>query len=221
MASKIVPTTFTGPSGREYTMYGPKGDHQVNHWRAGHFYEGNAGGILKWAWENPRYFERVVDIGASLGNHSVFFAGELGSEVIAIEPHTPEIAEWGVAANGLSDRVDVHEALIGWQRHYKMISPPPGNIGMASYEPCGEAEADCRGQYLEDVICDYWPTAIKIDAEAMGIEVLVSSEYTIGIANPAIIMETNRVETADRLLPRHTRIPQVFNSTPTHVWIPS
>jgi len=207
-------------------MHGPEGDHQVRHWRAGHFYEYGERGVLRWAYDNPQYFERVVDVGACLGNHSVFFAGELGAKVFAIEP-APANGEYlkkNLSANNLWDRVQTRGYLIGPQIDYRLVPPPEGNVGMTRFERAGADELTKTGHFLAHVIGTFKPTAIKIDAEGMSLHALIASMGIVTIHRPLVIMEeTDRVnlETADWLLSDHTRLPKVFNATATHVWIPS
>src|SRR5690606_20525994 len=51
-----------------------------------------------------------VDVGANLGNHTVYFAQVLGREVVAVEPEpmNASLLRDNVALNSLEDRVEIH-----------------------------------------------------------------------------------------------------------------
>ena len=211
-----------GPSGRKYTLNGPKNDHQVRHWQAGHFYEYGNNGVLNWAYQHPAWFVRVIDLGACLGNHAVFFAGELGADVVAVEPMWSTYAKLNARANYLSHKIRVVRSLIGMSRLYKCIEPPKNNAGMARFEPASDLEGGLImvGQSLSVLVDDFAPTCIKVDCEGMEEEVVRASLDVITEHHPLLIIETDDTATIDALLPNHTRLPIAFNATPTHVYKP-
>jgi FkbM family methyltransferase len=57
----------------------------------------------------------VIDVGANIGNHAVFFGAILNAPVYAFEPYPPnqELLDRNIAANGLSGQVTVHRCAIG------------------------------------------------------------------------------------------------------------
>ncbi len=57
----------------------------------------------------------VIDVGANIGNHTVFFAGVMGAPVVAVEPDPANLAllQRNLAVNGLAGRVQVHACALG------------------------------------------------------------------------------------------------------------
>lgn len=207
--------TITGPSGRTYKMVGPEGDHQVRHWRRGVFYEAGPTGVLQWAYNNPRYFERVVDIGASLGNHSVFFAGELGSIVVSVEPHTHGYVQDNMTRNRLASTVVPF--VVGPPGKYQAVPGPVGNVGMTRFE---KADTGIRSMTLKRLCRDFIPTAIKVDAE--GSDVFWGSYNFVRHHKPLLIVEESEhiPKLEDALALTHKRLDSTFNATPTFIYVP-
>jgi len=215
------PIAIKGPSGRLYQMHQPLGgDHQSSHWKEGRFYEARPEDVLMWAYQNQHYFKRVVDVGASLGNHSVFFGGELGSEVFAIEPYTHDICEMNLKTNGI--KATLSKFVIGHPGRYAVVSAPKGNVGMTSFRPAEKDEWSKASRSLTFLCRDFEPTAIKVDAE--GANVFAGSWEWIASIKPLLIIEetdTDHLKNIDCILePTHRRMEQVFNSTPTHIYLP-
>lgn len=77
----------------------------------------------------------ILDIGANIGNHAVFFAAILDARVHAFEPFPPnqELLELNVAANSLEDRVTIHRCALGEQVTTGATSLGlPNNLGTVS-----------------------------------------------------------------------------------------
>lgn len=219
----LQPIPIKGPSGRIYRMYQPKGgDHQANHWRRGSFYEME---ILAWAYEHPDYFARVLDIGASIGNHAIFFAGELGAQVLAVEPYTDNIVRTNAVLNGLQRKIETHKVIIGKPGFCTVKPGPAGNVGMTTF-PYVESDI---GQWvmgtrtIPQVCGEFIPTAVKIDAE--GSDALWGAFGFLTKHKPLIMIEeidADRLSAIDGMLgASHERIDRVFNATPTHIYLPT
>ena len=56
-----------------------KNEHIQKHWVAGNYYEASKIGLLSYL-KRGGYKGRALDIGASIGNHTVYFANELGCD---------------------------------------------------------------------------------------------------------------------------------------------
>lgn len=207
--------TITGPSGRTYEMDGPKDDHQARHWERGVFYEKD---LLDWCYANPQYFSRVLDVGASLGNHSVFFAGELSSAVLAVEPYTPAWCAKNLRANKIT--ADILAYVVGPRGYYSAVPGPPGNVGMTRFRP--DRLGVLHGGPLSRLAESFAPTAIKIDIEGAG--PLYRSLAYVKRERPLLIIEETDADRLDlmdeRLTLTHARLDRVFNATATYVWIP-
>jgi FkbM family methyltransferase len=62
-------------------------EHIQKHWMGRVYYEANKSGLLRWIYNNHPKGLVYVDIGASIGNHTLFFANVMQAHrVIAIEP---------------------------------------------------------------------------------------------------------------------------------------
>lgn len=75
---------------------------------------------------------RVLDVGANIGNHTLFWAGVMGAGVVAVEPH-PIIADLlrrNVRKNGLESRVKILNVACGaGSAVVSMEIPDPQNMG--------------------------------------------------------------------------------------------
>ncbi len=74
----------------------------------------------------------VVDVGANIGNHTVFFAGLLGARVVAVEPEArnERVLRANATANGLGDRVEVHRVALGESAgSVRLVQRVAGNAG--------------------------------------------------------------------------------------------
>jgi FkbM family methyltransferase len=133
----------------------------------------------------------ILDIGANIGNHAIFFEKFLhAQEIILIEPHpaTIEHLRINIALNRLQH---VNESFLGFGLGNEMA------IGIMSYPLANPAAArfvpDERGSIrivpgdllFAQRIIDF----IKIDAEPMGLDVLRGLERVISRCSPDIYIE--------------------------------
>ncbi len=157
-----------------------------------------------------------VDIGANIGNHSVFFGKILGAaKVIAVEP-----GDWGyprlcfnLALNGLTGCSVTHKlALSDRAGRARMDFWAPGNHGtLAIHDGAGGEEVTLvTGDSLlegEDV------ALIKIDAERHEDHVLRGLEATLARCRPVLLLEaaqTDRAATEARLAALGYRTDRAF-----------
>lgn len=125
-----------------------------------------------------------VDVGAHIGNHSVYVA-KTGAKVVAIEPHpdTFEILERNVASNGLT--VDLVNAACG-------ASSAQASIELNDPANTGSAVITVGGGTIRVVTLDSLglaPSVVKIDVEGHELEVLKGAEQTLIAHRPAVIVE--------------------------------
>ena len=80
--------------------------------RAKTFYEID---LLRDAMSRLFFAKCAVDVGAHVGNHTVFFAKAMGLRTIAFEPNpiTFRLLEVNVAANGLAEQCRLYMAAVG------------------------------------------------------------------------------------------------------------
>jgi FkbM family methyltransferase len=138
--------------------------------------------------------QTVLDVGANIGNHSVFFLTHMGCRrLIAIEPFLPAYRHLlaNLALNSTA-RVDV--AMIGAalgvdEGTANLVPPTRFNIGLTRVDP---GPGDVRVLRGDDHFLSTPIDLIKIDVEGMEIEVLSGLSETIARHRPAIYVEAGR-----------------------------
>ncbi|OIQ32100.1 MAG: methyltransferase [Alphaproteobacteria bacterium MedPE-SWcel] len=136
-----------------------------------------------------------VDIGANIGNHSLYVASFLAArKVIPFEPNPKalKLLFANIAMNGLTDRFDLSHLGQG-------VAGNPGvgfgiedrnrNIGAARMMP-GEGEIQVTTGDI--ALANDDPDFIKIDVEGMEIEVLSGLRDTLARCRPALLVEVDR-----------------------------
>ncbi len=152
----------------------------------------------------------VLDIGAFIGSHTVYFAQRVGprGRVYAFEPqrHAFQMLCGNVALNALTNVtclpcVVSREA--GWRRLGEAPPTAAGNFSgtQALMVPTGEPTRVLRIDDLELLRCD----VMKIDVEGMETDVLAGAAATIERFKPIIYCENNRAERSAQMLGALTR----------------
>lgn len=165
----------------------------------------------------------VIDAGANIGNHTIFFGKILGARVIAFEPNreTFRILEKNTALNDLSARVELHRAALGGHEgRGRVVEIDTRNRGMDRI--VSDAEGDVAIVCLDEVVADRFVHLIKIDVEGMEAEVLRGASSILQRCNPHIIAEAATVQELVRieemLRPLGYRKLKRFNHTPTYLF---
>ena len=167
----------------------------------------------------------VVDVGANIGNHSLYLAAIAECQVEAFEPN-PELCEGlrrSVELNDLGRRVRVHEMGLGRVQataHFGVNSPH--NLGGQHLDV---GDGPLRVEPLDGFGFDRPVAALKIDVEGMEIDVLDGSRVLLGRDRPLVYVEC-ATEAGFRQVARwFERIDydhwDTFNVTPTHLFIPA
>ena len=132
----------------------------------------------------------VVDIGANIGNHTVYFANELhAGKVIAFEPvpQTFQILSVNVQINKLQDRVELRNAGLSNKNDRASIAVyNPGNVG-------GTSLTQGKGQLALttlDALNLQSIAFIKMDVEGMEVEALEGALETIKRTRPPMLIES-------------------------------
>lgn len=204
----------------EFTFKLPRADddHIQGHLaRTNEFYERV---MLEHAASRIKAGDCVVDIGACIGNHSVFFAGIAGAQVDAFEPNPEalELLRANVELNDLGDLVTIHAAGLGSQEESARAEKVhEDNLGSARLVV--GAEGDLTVRRLDDVELSGPPALIKVDVEGMELDVLLGGERTIREAQPLIYVECatrGQLTEVLELLVSWGFVPVAhFNATPT------
>ena len=197
------------------------GDHLQKYWLKGHFYEER---MLHFIQKFRMYKQPpvVVDVGACIGNHTIFFARVMSANVYAFEPVRENMDH--IKRNALLNVVMKQITFIphgaGDSRSMvKFKKGPDGNCGMGRISLDGSDTVNLVP--IDEVISQSHEVDIlKIDVEGYNIPVLEGARYTIEHDHPEIYIEAGTdpelQEVKDFLLPLgYTFYPKPFNATPT------
>jgi FkbM family methyltransferase len=133
--------------------------------------------------------DRVVDVGANLGNHSLYWCRVVGAVVDAFEPHPEyyELLDRNVEMNDARPIVRIHRLALGADDGRGTIIPNPGNPGAARVRRVSAGEADVRR--LDSVIDpEDQIRLIKVDVEGAELEVLRGAGRVLRW-RPALLLE--------------------------------
>jgi FkbM family methyltransferase len=156
-----------------------------------------------------------LDVGANIGNHSVYFAmNTAASEVFSIEPSpvSAELCRQFAFANGLEGEIEVIEVAAG---------PRAGSVDIEYYVSEGNfAETSVRQAPLDSLISR--PISlIKMDIEGAELGALQGASRILSQDKPRLFIEAHQ---DDDYLPicdylagfGYTPTGRVFNSSPTY-----
>jgi len=143
----------------------------------------------------------VVDVGANIGNHTVFYAKKVspGGVVYALEPQriTFEFLCANLVLNGLTNVIpmQVGAGEAGGQLTVPMADPNiMQNFGAVNIE--GNSSGDLVNVIPLDALELKRCNLIKIDVEGMELKVLLGAEKTIQACRPFLFVENNDREGA-------------------------
>ena len=163
-------------------------DHIINQvGNSGRFYEED---LLIAASRFLKPGDLVLDIGANIGNHTVFFAGALGCRVIAFEPNpdASNLLAANVRANELQDLVEIETIGLGARKSAAEVqSDVAHNLGAAHLELSKRGEIAVKR--LDSIRLPAPPALFKIDVEGMEVDVFKGALKTIEKHKPVICCE--------------------------------
>lgn len=170
----------------------------------------------------------VLDVGANIGNHTLYLASVAGLKVVAFEPN-PELCvpfRKAITLNGLDNKVTLHEVGVGateGKAHFAEIKPE--NLGGQSLVLDDSNTSEISVINLDSLDLEEKVTAIKIDVEGMELSVLKGATTLISRDKPYLFIEAQTESDFDAL---HEVIVDLgyiywdtFNATPTHWFIHS
>lgn len=147
----------------------------------------------------------VLDIGANIGNHAVYFSQFFGSNrVIAVEPYGPAIqhllVNLSLNYSSCFDLGFLGIAVGGRASRAAIVGPTQFNIGLTRIVPDSTGEVTVM---TGDAILGGDPIdLIKIDVEGMELEVLDGLSQVLSRQRPAVFVEVdddNRKAFLDRI----------------------
>lgn len=180
----------------------------------------------------------IVDVGANIGNHTVYFAQVLGAKVAAFEPepHNVLCLELNVLLNGVRDSVTVHRLALGETPGMVSLTMSiDSNYGSFSAAPAvnpngrpGAASTTCASpvstldQVLDARHANQPVSLMKIDVEGMEMAVLRGASGTVQAWRPLVACEClndSTFEGVEALLAGWGySVVGIFNSTPTFLF---
>ncbi|SFV34232.1 FkbM family methyltransferase [Hyphomicrobium facile] len=191
--------------------------------KTGEFYEIE---LLRALSKLLREDDLVLDVGANIGNHALFFAGVVGCRVKCFEPN-PEavkLLRHNILANGLGGRIDVLPVAVGPEdRHFSAdTSSTRNNLGAFRIRPAQEGAI--RAVPLDKVDVGGPVKLVKIDVEGMELDVLLGAREIIRRDRPVVCVECDDVESFriifDYLAEFKYIVTGSHNYTATHIFVP-
>jgi FkbM family methyltransferase len=218
MSTRMIEVQLDSDVGH-YTMHVIEGDY-FRDVLAGHRpYEED---VLRITTALTRPGDRIVDVGAHMGNHSVYW-GLAGRRVIAFEPNAPvnAVLQANVQRNGLSSVVEVRDAALGREQATGIArQPDPANLGSVTIE----AGAGDLPIYPLDSLDLDGLAVLKIDVEGHEADVLAGAIQTMRKWRPYIVAEElsghREVEELIGSL-GYRRVPVNLAVSPTRIYSPS
>lgn len=167
----------------------------------------------------------AVDVGAHVGNHTVYFAHVLGVRTLSFEPNpvTFRQLEANVSGNGLAQRCTLRNAAVGAATSKARAEPASAeNSGMATVELDPEGAVDVVA--LDDVLeNEARIDLIKIDVEGWELDVLRGGARILERHQPLLyveIMEDKFDAVRSHLGAAGYECWKRFNVTPTFLFLP-
>ncbi len=167
----------------------------------------------------------VVDVGANVGNHSLYLACVGKCRVVAFEPnaHLCSALRQSASRNGMDGRIVAYELGLGSSEspaHFE--SAIPSNLGAQRLEL---GNGDLQVVTLDSIGIAENVHALKIDVEGMELDVLCGAEQLIDANRPLIYVECGNEHSFREILrwgDAHNYVYwMTFNFTPTHLLIPA
>lgn len=168
----------------------------------------------------------VLDVGANIGTHTVFFAAVCGARVTAFEPNPKAVAALreNVRLNGVDDLATVVPAGLGaCAAQADLVEPDPDNLGRCRLE--ANASGACAIHAYDDLGSDLPVKLVKVDVEGMELDVLRGMSRMLGLHQPALYIEVQDEVTLGavraHLASLGYALVECFNSTPTYCFLPA
>ena len=215
-------------------------DHIEKHWLLSAFYEGNAIGLLTYIQCNYPLLKSFYDIGASIGNHTLFFSEimEHTEFVLAVEPYSPSYEhllaniEHNKRARAVVKPIRIAigaEKRSGDMNLYGPCNldpdcPHSSNVGMSKFTEGFHGETAMVT--LDELARTHDlppPDFIKFDIEGFELEALAGAKATIADHKPVISIEIEPVtdlELFDDWMSHigYLRESEKLNYTPTFIY---
>ncbi|NOS82114.1 MAG: FkbM family methyltransferase [Nitrospira sp.] len=146
---------------------------------------------------------RIIDVGANVGNHTVFFSKFAGAaRVVVVEPNPRAILllRRNIELNNLGRIVDTSLLGIGlgkangYARYIEDQRWADGNLGAATLKAVATSEVDSSSieiKSLDEILSGETPDLIKIDVEGMEMDVIEGACKLISQHRPVLYVEVS------------------------------
>ncbi|HEX2841173.1 FkbM family methyltransferase [Hyphomicrobium sp.] len=168
----------------------------------------------------------VVDVGANIGNHTLFFSNIMNCRVVAFEPlaEALDYLRTNVSLNGLRDLVEIRSvglsSDIGHASSTLQIAFNLGSSRLTQHDDGDLILSTLDNETFTDPVA-----MLKIDAEGMEVAILEGARRFLEANRPLIVVEAanaTEFDTVANLLKRHDYTPiSVFAATDTYLFSPS
>lgn len=164
-----------------------------------------------------------VDVGANIGNHSLYMLAA-GASVIAIEPNKTlaQALRQSIELNKWSERASV--MAVGAGRKNALASFKSENLENLGAMSLAVGAGDVEVMRLDDIVKTQKPDIIKIDVEGMELDVLMGARKTIENARPLVYIESIKKDEFRVIYDWFEQLNYVllntFNASPTHLFAP-
>lgn len=196
-----------------------KNEHLQRYWALGAFYEIN---MLSYIRDNYKDNLSYVDIGACIGNHTLFFAGIMKAKIVYSFEPVPYIYEFIKdikEINELNNIIIYNKAISDKNKKEKIkISDYDINIGMSKFDPKGNLIVNAiklDSIQFENI------DIVKIDVENGNRKVLFGAKQTLLKHKPDIFIEADKdFNYVNSYLNKlgYKFTGKTFNRTPTHLF---
>lgn len=155
----------------------------------------------------------ILDCGANIGNHSIFFAKYCADKVVAVEPIKENIAliEKNILDNGI-ENIEIIKGGLGKTTGKALFKTNPSNMGNCNLKPDPKGSIDIFAP--EDVIKERFDL-VKIDCEAMSGEVFQALLPMIKEYRADVFIEGSVYEATNFAKAMGGKVGRQFNATPT------
>jgi len=139
---------------------------------------------------------KILEVGANIGNHVIWYAKNLNAECIyPVEPNplALEILQENINANNLEGCIDKRGMGFGVGNvsgHFRVVTDDANNLGATRL--VADKDGDINVKTLDDLMGDDKVDFIKIDAEGMELDVLEGAAKIIARDRPVIWVEVLR-----------------------------
>lgn len=201
----------------EVIIKNPK-EHIQKHWMAGNFYEAHKNGLLPEIYRREKKGGVFIDVGACIGNHSLFFSEVMGGSVLAFEPQINNYVHLTENVSRNQANVQCYYAALGATEGTGTMVSSGDNTGMFKLSNGNEVNI-----YTLDSCIGNW-NVLKIDVEGYNKEVLLGAKriLTEGSGNVYIECDSSEIlKETDQIMTEYgyQRADLVMNHTPTYLYV--